>query len=93
MISQPYLNTEYLGILVDSTSGKVRKNPLFSRLIRQAINYAFDRGKMILYLRNNIGTPGIYGMIPPGMPGFDTSRIYFDFQPELARKLIKQAGY
>ena len=27
------------------------------------------------------------------MPGFDTSRIYFDYQPELARQLINQAGY
>ncbi len=93
MISQPYLNTEYLGILVDSSSDKVRESPLNNKLIRQAINFAFDRSKMILYLRNNIGTPGIYGMIPPGMPGFDTSRIYFDYQPELARQLINQAGY
>ncbi|MBN1199166.1 MAG: ABC transporter substrate-binding protein [Bacteroidales bacterium] len=93
MISQPYLNTEYLGILVDSTSEKAKETPLHNILIRQAVNYAFDRRKMILYLRNNIGTPGIYGMIPPGMPGFDSSRIYFDYQPELARQLIQKAGY
>lgn len=93
MISQPYLNTEYLGILVDSTLETTRESPLHNVLIRQAVNYAFDRKKMILYLRNNIGTPGIYGMIPPGMPGFDSSRIYFDYQPELARQLIRKAGY
>jgi len=93
MISQPYLNTEYLGILVDTSIQQVRETPLKSRLIRQAINYAFDRKKMILYLRNNIGTPGIFGMIPPGMPGFDSSRIYFDYNPDLARKLISEAGY
>lgn len=93
MISQPYLNTEYLGVLVDTNSDKLRENPLRSRLVRKAINYAFDRHKMILYLRNNIGTPGIYGMIPPGMPGFDTSRIYFDYQPETARMLLRQAGF
>ncbi|MFH1936482.1 MAG: ABC transporter substrate-binding protein [Bacteroidota bacterium] len=93
MISQPYLNTEYLGILVDTSSKKVRESPLHKKLVREAINYAFDRNKMILYLRNNIGTPGIYGMIPPGMPGFDTSCVYFDFQPERARQLLKQAGY
>ncbi len=93
MISQPYLNTEYLGILVDTSLQRVRETPLKSRLIRQAINYAFDRRKMILYLRNNIGTPGIFGMIPPGMPGFDSSRIYFDYNPGLARQLISKAGY
>jgi len=93
MTTQPYLNTEYLGILVDTSLEKARWTPLHHLLLRRAINYAFDRKKMILYLRNNIGTPGIYGMIPPGMPGFDSSRIFFDYQPELARRLLEEAGY
>jgi len=93
LITQPYLNTEYLGILVDSSSKQMRDNPLKSRLVRQAINLAFDRGKMIMYLRNNIGTPGIYGMIPPGMPGFDSTRIWYDYQPERAIHLLEEAGF
>lgn len=93
MMSQPYLNTEYLGILVDTNSEMVKRNPLHNRLIRQAVNFAFDRTKMILYLRNNIGTPGNYGIIPPGMPGFDSSEMFFDYNPDLAHRLIEQAGY
>ncbi len=93
LITQPYLNTEYLGILVDTSSKQMRDNPLKNRLVRQAINLAFDRGKMIMYLRNNIGTPGIYGMIPPGMPGFDSSRIWYDYQPERAIHLLEEAGF
>jgi peptide/nickel transport system substrate-binding protein len=34
--------------------------------IRQAMNYGFDRQKMITYLRNNMGTP-VNGIIP-GLP-------------------------
>ena len=67
MITLPYLNTEYLGILVDSSLSIVRDNPMRLKSVRQAINYGFDRSKMIRYLRNNIGYPGYYGIIPPGL--------------------------
>ncbi|MCR5193551.1 MAG: ABC transporter substrate-binding protein, partial [Bacteroidales bacterium] len=58
MVSIPFLNTEYLGFNLDA-SGK----PLPLK-VRQAINYGFDRVKMMKYLRNNIGIPGTKGMIP-----------------------------
>ena len=61
MISVPYLNTEYLGILVDTTLINVKEHPLSEKKLRQAINYGFDREKMIRYLRNGIGIPGIKG--------------------------------
>ncbi|HTG55863.1 MAG TPA: ABC transporter substrate-binding protein, partial [Niabella sp.] len=48
--TQPYLNIEYLGILVDSINPIVKNSPLRLKKIRQAINYGFDRRKMILYL-------------------------------------------
>jgi oligopeptide transport system substrate-binding protein len=89
LLTQPYLNTEYLGILMD---GKL--SPLSEKKIRQAINYGFDRVKMMKYLRNNIGTPGIYGFVPPGMPSFDSTAVrgyYYD--PDKARALLTEAGY
>jgi peptide/nickel transport system substrate-binding protein len=52
----PYLNIEYLGILVDSTNELLKNSPMRSKKIRQAINYGFDRQKMVLYLRNSLGT-------------------------------------
>ncbi|MCK4360214.1 MAG: ABC transporter substrate-binding protein [Bacteroidales bacterium] len=94
LITQPYLNTEYLGILVDINLPLVRKNPLRLKTVRQAINYGFDRKKMMKYLRNNIGTPGNYGIIPLGLPSFDSSRMQgYDYNPDLARKLLSDAGF
>jgi peptide/nickel transport system substrate-binding protein len=92
MQSGPYLNTEYLGILVDTnTSGT--ENPLINKHLRKAISYGFDRIKMMRYLRNNIGTPGLYGMIPPGLPSFDTTKMnIFNYNPDLAKKHLEMSG-
>jgi oligopeptide transport system substrate-binding protein len=93
IIAQPYLNTEYLGFLVDPGSSAMRNSPLRKKTVRQAINYSFDRRKMIAFLRNNIGTPGLNGIIPKGMPAFDSGSIYYNYDPEKARKLLTEAGY
>lgn len=94
LISQPYLNTEYLGFLMDSLAIEVRNNPIKLKAIRQAINYGFDRVKMMRYLRNNIGTPALYGMIPKGLPGFDTTMVKgFYYNPDKSRKLMAEAGF
>jgi ABC-type transport system substrate-binding protein len=93
MSSEPYLNTEYLGILVDSTLETVKNSPLRYKEIRQAINYGFDRKKMIRYLRNNIGYPGLYGILPPGLPAFDSSLAAYQYDPAKARQLIRKAGF
>lgn len=88
MHSQPYLNTEYLGFLMDNNS-----SPTNDKRIRQAINYGFDRRKMMKYLRNNVGIPGCHGFIPKGLPGFDTSKVYYEYDPQRALELLNEAGY
>jgi len=94
MLTIPYLNTEYLGILVDTASSVLNHSPLKSLAVRKAINYGFDRVKMMRYLRNNIGTPGIYGIIPPGMPSFDSMTMAgYGYHPDSTRLLLAQAGY
>lgn len=91
---QPYLNTEYLAFLVDSSQTVMANSPLLDKRIRQAINYGFDRKKMMRYLRNNIGEPANYGMIPRGLSSFDTSRVVgYDYNPEKAKVLLAEAGY
>lgn len=87
-----YLNTEYLGFMIDKDISN-KDNPLLNKNIRQAINYGFDRVKMIKYLRNNIGYPGEYGIIPIGLPGFDTSTKKYYYSPEKSMQLLKEAGY
>jgi oligopeptide transport system substrate-binding protein len=90
----PYLNTEYLGILVDSSLPAVKASPLRLLKIRQAINYGFDRRKMIMYLRNSIGTPAESGFVPPGLPSFDSARVHgYYFDPVRARGLLAEAGF
>ncbi|MDO6760065.1 ABC transporter substrate-binding protein [Tamlana sp. 2_MG-2023] len=84
MIRGPYLNTEYLGFYLDSETPEIQ-----SVLLRQAINYGFDRKKMIVYLRNGIGNPANGGFIPIGLPGYDAS-IGYTYQPQKAKELVAQ---
>lgn len=90
MIRQPYLNTEYLGFLLDPEL----EGPVLDRKIRQAINYGFDREKMMRYLRNNIGWPAGSGFVPRGMPSFNPDRVRgYSYDPDRARELLARAGY
>jgi peptide/nickel transport system substrate-binding protein len=84
MIRGPYLNTEYLAFYMDSDVPEIQ-----SELIRKAINYGFDRKKMMIYLRNGVGIPANGGFIPKGLPGYN-ERIGFTYQPEKAKQLIAQ---
>ncbi len=84
MIRGPYLNTEYLAFYMDSKVPEMQ-----SELIRKAVNYGFDRQKMMVYLRNGVGIPANGGFIPKGLPGYNES-IGFDYQPQKARELVSQ---
>jgi oligopeptide transport system substrate-binding protein len=87
----PYLNTEYFGCMIDSS--KLPSNPLLIKNIRKAINYGFDRAKMLKYLRNNLGTPAYWGIIPKGMPGFSEEGGGYGYNPDYSRKLLAEAGF
>jgi ABC-type transport system substrate-binding protein len=91
-ISMPFLNTEYLGFLVNEERLPADW-PLLQRAVRQAINYGFDREKMVTFLRNNIGTPAHAGFVPVGMPGFYENAGGYTHDPDRARQLLAQAGY
>jgi peptide/nickel transport system substrate-binding protein len=93
LTTQSYLNTEYLGFQVDPSSSFAKTSPVGIKAVRQAINYGFDRKKMMQYLRNNIGMPGIYGFYPPGLPSFDSSEAVYSYNPTKARELLANAGF
>jgi len=94
LIKAPYLCTEYVGILVDSSKSIVRNSPLRLRKVRQAINYGIDKPKLIKYLRNSIGTPATSGFVPKGMPGFDSIRVKgYHYDPVKAARLLAEAGF
>lgn len=91
--THPYLNIEYLGIMVDENNPLVKASPTRLRKVRQAINYGFDREKLVLYLRNSLGIPAQSGFVPAGLPSFDSTEVKgYTYNPQLARKLLAEAG-
>ncbi len=91
---QTFLKTDYIGILIDQDLDIVKRSPLRLKAIRQAINYAFDRDKLIKYLRNNLGEPAHAGFIPKGLKSYDPGSVkgyYYD--PDKVKTLLAQAGY
>lgn len=86
-----FLNTEYLGIHMDFEK---TANPLAKKKVRQALNYGFDRQKMLQNLRNNVGKIADSGFTPRGLPSFDSAKVKgYDYNPERARTLLKEAGF
>jgi ABC-type transport system substrate-binding protein len=91
--TNPYLNIEYFGIMVDEKNPVLAGSPLKLQKVRQAINYGFDRRKMVLYLRNSLGIPATAGFVPAGLPSFDSVTVRgYGYNPQLARKLMQEAG-
>lgn len=94
MQTQPYLKTDYLGFLIDDQLPIVKNSPLKIKALRQAINYGFDRKKMVKYLRRNLGKGATAGFIPPGLPSFDESKVKgYDYNPDKAKELLFLAGF
>lgn len=84
LVTGPYLNTEYLGFNLESNNTAVN-----DIRIRRALNIGFDRQKMLLYLRNGMGTSKVNGIIPQGLAGF-TADNTVDFDPLEAKKLVSE---
>lgn len=90
----PFLKTDYIAFYLDEKNEKIKNSPLLKKLVRQAINYGFNRDEMVRYLRNNIGQAAHAGFIPMGMPGFDPAKVKgYTYNPDKARDLLFQAGF
>jgi oligopeptide transport system substrate-binding protein len=89
-----FLKTDYIGILIDTTIDMVKNSPLKIKAIRQAINYGFDRDKMIKFLRNSIGKPAHAGFVPHGLKSYDENKVKgYHYDPDKVRELLDKAGY
>lgn len=94
LLKRPYLCTEYIGILVDTSKSIVKNSPLRIKKVRQAIQYAIDKPKLIKYLRNSVGIPATAGFVPLGMPGFDSTVVKgYSYNPAKAARLLAEAGF
>lgn len=60
--------------------------------IRQAVDHAIDRNAITQRLLRNMGTP-VAQIVAPVSNGYDASLKPTSYDPELARKLVKESGY
>ena len=94
MQSIPFLKTDYLGFLIDASLPIVKNSPLKIKAIRQAINYGFDRKRMVKFLRGGLGTAATAGFVPPGLPSFNAKAVKgYDYNPEKVKELLYLAGF
>ena len=94
----PYLNTEYLGIQLDSANltgeQAVQGRALRDKRVRQALNYALNKSEMLTYLLNRVGHAGTSGFVPTALPSFSEKEVPgYTYQPQKARQLLRAAGY
>ena len=60
--------------------------------VRQAFSYAVDKDRLIKLSAQNVVTAA-YGILPPDMPGYDTTLQGLRFDPEKAKELIAASKY
>jgi oligopeptide transport system substrate-binding protein len=91
---QPWLNTVYLAIQLDKNMPGGKDNPLAdNKKLRQALNYAIDRERIVRYVLKFKGAPAENGPIPIGMPGYSPDVIGYKYDKSKAVKLLEEAGY
>ena len=60
--------------------------------VRQAFSYAVDKERLSHCHVNNV-VAAAYGILPPGMPGYNASLQGLRFDPEKAKELIAASKY
>jgi oligopeptide transport system substrate-binding protein len=85
IVRKPMLSLRFYGM-------QVRTKPLDNKKVRQAINFAINKGQ--------IDQEAFHGMdsitdriIPLGMPGSSPTRVIYPYDPKRAKQLLAEAGY
>ncbi|MEO8664464.1 MAG: ABC transporter substrate-binding protein [Ignavibacteria bacterium] len=91
---QPWLQTVYLGMTQSPELPGGKEGPFVNnKKLRQALNYAVDKDKIMKYVLKNRGKAAVNGPIPEGMPGFNPEIKGYTFDRQKAKDLLKDAGY
>jgi peptide/nickel transport system substrate-binding protein len=69
----------------------MRRKPLDDVRVRQALRYAIDSGAIAKNLFGGLADP-IQSFLPPWMFGFSEDVTRFDYNPDRARQLLKEAN-
>ena len=86
---RPYLHQTAL-MQVFGARMNVTRKPFDDRRVRQALNYALDKGHTVKLL-NHAAVPS-HGVLPPGLLGRDDTLVPYPHDPVKARKLLAEAG-
>lgn len=86
LLEEAGLNIGYVAMNLDKAPFKDNKK------VRQAINYAINKASIIDNLYKGLGIVA-KNPIPPTMWGYDDAIEDFTYNPELAKQLLKEAGY
>ncbi|MFT4660485.1 MAG: ABC-type transport system substrate-binding protein [Patiriisocius sp.] len=93
LLKQPYLKTDYLGILVDDSLSLSTNSPLANKKVRQAMSCAINKESMVRYIRNNTCSAANSGFVPKGLSSFNENLKSYEYDPQRARDLLSEAGY
>ena len=81
----PQFDIEYFGL-------NTTEPPFDDVKVRQAFNYAIDRQTLASTLLQDLVVPAA-GILPPGFPGYNPDLQGYEYDPEKARRLIKESKY
>ncbi|MBF0101166.1 MAG: ABC transporter substrate-binding protein [Desulfobacterales bacterium] len=81
-----------LGINVAWIEMNNEKKPFDQVKVRQAVNYAINKPKLIKFVYQDLAIPA-KNPIPPMMWGYNDSIVDYEYNPEKAKQLLKEAGY
>lgn len=91
---QPWLQTVFFGMMQSPDLPGGKEGPFVNnKKLRQALNYAIDKNKILKFVLKNRGIPASNGPIPVGMPGFNTEIKGYSYDKEKAKQLLSEAGY
>ena len=85
LLSQPGMSIGYLAMNMD-------KPPFDNLKVRLAINHAINKPAIIEHLYQGLGIPA-KNPIPPTLWSYDDTIEDYAYDPELAKKLLTEAGY
>jgi peptide/nickel transport system substrate-binding protein len=83
--SVPFLSIRYIGF-------NTQKPPFDDKRVRQAANYAVNKEDLVKYMFFGVGEPA-RGPMPPVMPAYNHEMRTYEYNPEKAKELLKEAGY
>jgi oligopeptide transport system substrate-binding protein len=84
LVRAPMVNTDYLFM-------NTEMKPFDNVLVRRAVNYAINKVRLV---RLDGGFASVAnGIVPPSMPWSNPGLPYYDYDPEKARVLLREAGY